>query len=39
MTEFDDALALDRVDDGIWRGRLSDQWSIGGAVNGGMLMS
>lgn len=39
MTEFDDALALDRVADGIRRGRLSGGWSIGGALNGGLLMA
>ncbi len=39
MTEFDDALALDRVADGVRRGRLGEAWSIGGAVNGGLLMS
>ncbi len=39
MTEFDDALALDRVSDGVRRGRLGEAWAIGGAVHGGLLMA
>lgn len=39
MTEFDDALALTDRGDGTYLGRLSDDWSIGEAVNGGLLMA
>lgn len=39
MTEFDDALALETVDESLSTGRLDDRWAIGGAVNGGLLMA
>lgn len=43
MSEFDEAIALQRMGtDGestAWRGRLSDRWSVGTAVNGGLLMA
>ncbi len=39
MSEYDDALALEATGPGEWAARLSDGWSIGGAVNGGLLMA
>ncbi|TQJ15041.1 acyl-CoA thioesterase [Yimella lutea] len=39
MTDFDDAIALTSAADGTYRGSLSDEWSIGEAVNGGLLMA
>ncbi len=39
MSEFDDAVAVTPVTEGLWAGRLDDGWSIGGAVNGGLLMA
>ena len=38
MSELDDALRLERAGTG-WSGRLSDDWAIGEAINGGLLMS
>jgi acyl-CoA thioesterase len=38
MTELDDALRLQRSGAG-WSGELSDDWAIGEAINGGLLMS
>lgn len=38
MTELGDALRLEAAD-GSWTGRLSDDWAIGEAVNGGLLMA
>ena len=39
MGEYDDALAVEPANAGHWTARLSDGWSIGGAVNGGLLMA
>ena len=39
MSEYDEALAVERAGPGEWTARLSDGWSIGGAVNGGLLMA
>ena len=39
MSEFDDATALTAHSDGTYSATLSDDWSIGDAVNGGLLMS
>ena len=39
MSEFDDATALTAHPDGTYSATLSDDWSIGDAVNGGLLMS
>ncbi|TWP34875.1 thioesterase family protein [Leekyejoonella antrihumi] len=40
MTEYDEAIKLTGPDDqGRYTGTLSDDWAIGGAVNGGLLMS
>lgn len=38
MSEFDDAIAI-RREGNTYAGRLSDDWSIGEAVNGGLLMA
>lgn len=38
MSEYGDALAL-RQDGEQWVGRLSDDWAIGEAINGGLLMA
>ncbi|TWE12500.1 thioesterase family protein [Rudaeicoccus suwonensis] len=38
MTDYDDAIAL-RPDGSTWVGELSDDWAIGEAVNGGLLMA
>lgn len=38
MTELDDALRLEQSGTG-WTGELSDDWAIGEAINGGLLMS
>jgi acyl-CoA thioesterase len=39
MGDYDEALAVEQVGTGEWTARLSDAWSIGGAVNGGLLMA
>lgn len=39
MNEFDDALALDPLQDGTFAATLTDDWAIGHAVNGGVLMA
>lgn len=39
MSEFDDAIHLTPAPDGSFTGELSDAWSIGEAVNGGLLMA
>ena len=40
MSEFDDAIATSGPDDsGAYVGALTDQWGIGEAVNGGLLMA
>ena len=39
MSEYDDALSVERTNAGEWTARLGDGWSIGGAVNGGLLMA
>ncbi|WP_265446923.1 thioesterase family protein [Flexivirga meconopsidis] len=38
MSEYSDALDL-RASDGGWTGELSDDWAIGEAINGGLLMA
>ncbi len=40
MSEFDDAIATTGPDEsGAYVGALTDQWGIGEAVNGGLLMA
>lgn len=39
MSSYDDALAVEAVGPGEWTGRLRESWSIGGALNGGLLMA
>lgn len=39
MGDYDAAIAVERTNAGEWTGRLSDGWSIGGAINGGLLMA
>ena len=38
-TEFDRAVALQRVDDGRWQAEIQDGWDFAGTPNGGYLLS
>lgn len=38
-TEFDRAVALERVGDGLWSAEIQDGWDFGGTPNGGYLLA
>ncbi len=39
MSQYDDETAVEQIDDGRWRGRVSSAWNIGDNPNGGYLLS